>query len=367
MATKTNTQINGQKYFRITKTIGHEVIDGETKPIKKQFYGTSKTQAEKKYQEWLLDQERLNDHTVDSSKPLGSVIEYYIDNVLLPSAKYAEATKERYVGSYNRFKAKGSTLILQMPIQNVMASDWQIAYNRYDTKQSSLNSLNSMLKGFYKWAVMNRYCTDVIAPVEMPKKEKAVRSDEVIVWTDEQLAQIDQITQGNRIRLMVFIGRYAGLRISEVLGLKYSDLTGDLIKVRRQDYRGEIKAPKYNSVREIPMHPRVKEELELHRQWHEAEMKQRGYKTDYVFTTNLGTHYDDSGIRKRFRNLFKDHDLPVYPFHTFRHTFCTNLCKAGVPIQVASKLMGHKSIEVTAQFYTLVGGDEKLNAIKLLN
>ena len=58
--------------------------------------------------------------------------------------------------------------------------------------------------------------------------------------------------------------------------------------------------------------------------------------------------------------------VPEYPFHTFRHTFCTNLCRAEVPIQVASKLMGHKSVEVTAKFYTLVDKDEQKAAINLL-
>ena len=366
MATKTNSHINGKDYYRLTKTIGHELVDGKKKPIRKSFYGTSKTQAEKKYHEWLIEQDRLKEQTVSSNKPLFAVLDFYADNVLGPSAKYEESTKERYIGAYHRFKKCGSTNILSMPIQDVTSADWQVAYNKYDTKQSSLNSLNSFLKGFYKWAVMNRYCTDILAAVSIPKKDKTVRSEEITVFTDDELEKIDRITVGDRIRLMTFIGRYAGLRVSEVLGLKYSDFTEDLIRVRRQDYRGTLKAPKYNSVRDIPLHPVLKRELELHRKWHEAEMKSVGYKTDFVFTTKLGTPYDDSGIRKRFRKLFAANDMPNNPFHTFRHTFCTNLCKAGVPIQVASKLMGHKSIEVTARFYTLVNRSEQFDAIAML-
>lgn len=366
MATKTNFEVNGRKYFKITRTIGHEIVDGKTKPIKKVFYGTSKTQAEKKYQEWLIEQEQLKSQAVDSNKPLGTVIEYYIDNVFSPSRDYEESTKERYVGAYRRFQKNDGTRLLLTPIQSVTSSDIQTAYNRFDTKQSSLNSLNSFLGGFFRWGVMSRYCNDVLSPVAIPKKPKTVRSDDIEVWTDDELELIDQITVGNRIRLMTFIGRYAGLRVSEVLGLKYSDFTEDTIKVRRQDYRGDLKAPKYNSVRDIPLHPRLKEEFEIHRKWHEQEMKKVGYKTDFLFTTNLGTRYDDSGIRKRFRKLYAANDMENKKFHAFRHTFCTNLCRAGVPIQVASKLMGHKSVEVTAKFYTLVEKDEQRNAIALL-
>ena len=45
MAKKTNFESNGKEYFRITKTIGHKA-DGT--PIRKQFYGTGKKEAEEK-------------------------------------------------------------------------------------------------------------------------------------------------------------------------------------------------------------------------------------------------------------------------------------------------------------------------------
>ena len=366
MATKKNTQINGKNYYRITKTIGHQIVDGKKTPIRKAFYGESKTQAVKKYQEWLIQQEKLKEQTVDSNLPLGKVIDSYIENVLTPSAKYQESTKSRYIGAYNTFKDNAPTDILAKTIQDVTSADWQNAYNKCNIKQSTLTALNSLLQGFYKWAVLNRYCMDVLNVVSIPKKERPIRNDDVTIFTDEELELIDIITVGHRLRLMTFLGRYAGLRISEVLGLKYSDFTDDTIKVRRQNYRGEVKPPKYNSVRDIPLHPVLKEELEKHREWHLEEMKRLGYKSDYLFTTTVGTAYDDATIRKRFRKLFYENGVPEYPFHTFRHTFCTNLCRAEVPIQVASKLMGHKSVEVTAKFYTLVDKDEQKAAINLL-
>ena len=49
MATKTNTKINGRDYFRIRRT-----IDG----VQKNFYGRSKTEAERKYREYLAEAER---------------------------------------------------------------------------------------------------------------------------------------------------------------------------------------------------------------------------------------------------------------------------------------------------------------------
>ena len=50
MAKKTNFNVNGNEYFRVTKTIGHRA-DGT--PIRKQFYGTGIKEANQKADEYI--------------------------------------------------------------------------------------------------------------------------------------------------------------------------------------------------------------------------------------------------------------------------------------------------------------------------
>lgn len=50
MAKKTNCVVNGKEYYRVKKTVGHK-SDGT--PIKKQFYGSCKAEAEEKANEYL--------------------------------------------------------------------------------------------------------------------------------------------------------------------------------------------------------------------------------------------------------------------------------------------------------------------------
>jgi integrase len=52
--------------------------------------------------------------------------------------------------------------------------------------------------------------------------------------------------------------------------------------------------------------------------------------------------------------------------HAYRHTFGTNLCRQGVPIQTASKLLGHDDISTTAKYYVNVSDEEKARAIEKL-
>ena len=59
---------------------------------------------------------------------------------------------------------------------------------------------------------------------------------------------------------------------------------------------------------------------------------------------------------KTYRNAL----VPPFPLaddfvpYCLRHTYCTDLCKAGIDVRIAQKLMGHASISVTADIYTHV-------------
>ena len=156
------------------------------------------------------------------------------------------------------------------------------------------------------------------------------------------------------------------MRISEAMALKYSDIENDVINVERQYVFGEIKPPKYNSCRQIPMHPELKKAFEEHKAWHEAEMIKNGYDTDYVFTTSTGKLYDHSNLRTALKRFYAKNKIPYKHPHAYRATFCTNLCRNGAPLEVTSKLMGHKSLEVTAAYYAQVRQDSKVDAINLL-
>lgn len=61
---------------------------------------------------------------------------------------------------------------------------------------------------------------------------------------------------------------------------------------------------------------------------------------------------------------YKKIGVPDHTFHSFRHTFATNLCRAGVPLEQCSKLLGHSSPTVTAKYYVNVSLDDKFSAVE---
>ena len=56
--------------------------------------------------------------------------------------------------------------------------------------------------------------------------------------------------------------------------------------------------------------------------------------------------------------MFRNKLIPPYKvqedlrLYDLRHTYCTNLELQGVPISIASRLMGHSNIGITANMYT---------------
>ena len=186
------------------------------------------------------------------------------------------------------------------------------------------------------------------------------------MWEPDEIQTILTSSDGHRLRFMMFLMNYTGLRISECLGLKYSDIRSGFVCVDRQYYQGEIVPPKHNSCRKIPVHPELEKALQIHKERFEAEGRRNKYKTDFVFTSDSGKLLEYGNTRRSLNRYYADINVPQKSPHTYRATFCTELCRAGVPLEVASKLMGHKSIEVTAKHYALVKQDVQIAAINRL-
>ena len=360
MATKTNTNINGKEYYRIRRT-----IDGEMK----NFYGTSKGDAERKYKEYLeeLAEKKHTRATEFDSATFSFRAEEYIQNYLKVSQKYAKGTVERYIGEYRRHIE--NTWLSDMKVKDIRPADVQRFYNELDISQHGIKEINKFMSGFVKWLQLNGYADDFLSPVTIPKKEDTSRHDEIIVWEDDEIRKILQAMEEkpHRQYFLVYLLLYSGLRISEALGLKYSDIYDGIIHVDRQYYLGELKEPKWGSRREVPMHHELQWAFEIHRERHMEEMRRNKYKTEFIFTTSNGQLYHQASVRKALMRFYKKYDISYKSIHTYRATFCTQMCRCGVPLEVTSKLMGHKSLEVTAAHYALVKTDSLQDAVSMLS
>ena len=149
------------------------------------------------------------------------------------------------------------------------------------------------------------------------------------------------------------LGLRAGLRRSEVLGLRHEDvdLEGRYLHIRRRYSDGQIDDPKtQRSRRTVPLSGELAEVLLEYR----ARNEKRG-KSPWVFPSirlKQGIQ-DDRRYGDRFIRMIRKAKITGHPkpFHDLRHTFATDLLLAGVPILKVSRWLGHASIQITCDTY----------------
>ena len=185
------------------------------------------------------------------------------------------------------------------------------------------------------------------------------------------VALIDAAEGDRRFGQLVSLALTTGLRSGELLGLRWSDVdlersvlhvTGELQRVRceapgeapRREFQRLDYAKTATSRRTLPLSREAQESLrrQLANQrearllagplWHE---------TGLVFTSPIGTPFDQSNTRHALRRALAAAGLPLMRFHDLRHTFASLSLRAGVQLWAVSKMLGHSSIALTANTY----------------
>lgn len=382
MANKTNYTINGQKYYRITKTIGRKLNEnGVEIPVRKQFLGKNKKEAQEKYEEYMANQA----HGLVSSKHyFGITADDWIYNFFIHDGRVKDSTKQLYILHWNNYLKK--TDLYHMPLNEISAATIQNVYNELDAPLSAIKSINKLMKKFYRYLEHEGYARNITASLVVPKAIKSIDDEEdvIVTWTDDEINKImsgfESADSRSRIRFLIILGYHTGARISELLALRYSDITDSGIRINKQvisratfkqgeknSYTLDLDTPKSkSSYRTIPINETVREELLRHRRWHVKEMKENGYESDFIFTTKTGGLCDQRNITRACRRYYERIGVEPKGFHTYRHTFGTTLCRNGISIQTASALLGHEDISVTAKYYVDIGLDQKQEAVDSL-
>lgn len=214
--------------------------------------------------------------------------------------------------------------------------------------------------------------------IEPKGKEEGHRS-----LTDKETAQFLKTCKTHYAGTFFRIIFYCGLRPEEICALEPSDidLKNGYVHVRKAVERGtrNVSEPKTEAgKRDVPIPDMLMDPLRV--LVDECIAQQRRY----LFSTKDGRPFDtDDSCRwwrflrnaidreagaQIYRNKIVKHAFdPSLSAYDLRHTYCTNLQRAGVPINVAKYLMGHSSIEVTARIYTHQTADVTEDARAMMN
>ncbi len=200
----------------------------------------------------------------------------------------------------------------------------------------------SGLKSFFNYLIFEDYRPD--NPMDLIETPKIGRKLPDTLSTNEINQLIGAIDlsepQGERNRAIIETLYGCGLRVSELIGLKISDLffEEDFIKV----------TGKGDKQRFVPISPVNKKYIDLYRYHVRLHQKiQKGHE-DILFLNRNGKKLSRAMIFTIIRKLSEAVGLKknISP-HTFRHSFATHLLQNGADLRAIQQMLGHESITTT--------------------
>jgi integrase len=175
--------------------------------------------------------------------------------------------------------------------------------------------------------------------------------------------------KGDPLEAFWWLALTYGLRIGELMALRWSDIDPDEMTVHKS------KTPA--GVRTLPLIPEAMRVLQQHRR--SAGVVSIG---GYVFCRLGGLPLYHQLVHNRWNDLLRRAEIThvcrncgseercsssVRRFHVSRHTAATMLLEAGVELEVVSRILGHSNIGVTSSIYAKVRSDLMRKGLAKLN
>ena len=209
----------------------------------------------------------------------------------------------------------------------------------------------SGMRAFYRYLIYaNVLETDPTELLDAPKIGMHLPD----VLTVEEIKSIMEVIdlsspEGHRNRAMAEVMYGCGLRVSELVTLRLSNLFFDdgFVKV----------VGKGNKERLIPIGGTAMKMVNLYVNGKRKELKIKKGEEDYVFLNRRGAHLTREMVFMLVKKWVKDAgiDKTVSP-HTFRHSFATHLIEGGADLRAVQEMLGHESI-TTTEIYTHLDQD----------
>lgn len=207
------------------------------------------------------------------------------------------------------------------------------------TVNRNLTTLKTMFKKAEEWGKIDKNPTKGVKLLREP-------SGRIRFLEREEIAKLLSVCS-KKLRPIVIVALYTGMRRSEILGLKWRDCDFVRNNIRLAD-------SKNGEGREIPMNEQVKTALMRVAKHPESQ---------YIFCDKDGNRIGN--VRKTFFTALRKSGIKDFHFHDLRHTFASQLVMASVDINTVRELMGHRDLRMTLR-YSHLSPSYKKRAVDIL-
>lgn len=243
--------------------------------------------------------------------------------------KYSEQTIKSYAYHLEVFlqfkKERHYTYLSSQDVKDYLA---ELATT--DKSESFVNQAINSIRCLFTY-ILNRKLKAHL--VIRPKKAKT----NPILLSDQEIESLFKVCANKKHLAIICLMYGAGLRVSEVVGLKIKDIDSKCMLIY-------IRSGKGKKDRSVMLDGKV---LEVLRDYYKAYNP-----TEYLFNGQTDNDYSVSSIQKLVKRYAQLAGITkrVYP-HVFRHGFITGVLENGGDIHDAQLMAGHESPTTTANVY----------------
>lgn len=354
--------------------------NAEGKSRFKTFTSKKRTVVAKKLADYIANKkEREPEYACNQTvqKWLGNWFESYVDKNVKLSTKvsYETIIKKHLVPYIGHIKLKELKKVdIEDMYEELLASGRVDGRGGLSVKtiQNVALVLHRALDEAMKREYIIRNPAD-IANVPTLRSEHAAKKEIEVLTQQEQKALMD-VCGDDVYGVGIKITLFTGVRLGELLGLKWSDLdyNAKTIRISRQvnrlkDYSPDAKAKTRLGIQEdtktkssnrtISLPDALLELLKRHQERQSMGKQKWGesyYDFDMIFAREDGYYIDPATFRNHYLKKLKEAGLQHCSFHALRHTFATRALEVGVAIKVVSQILGHASVQITMDTYSHV-------------
>ncbi len=232
-----------------------------------------------------------------------------------------------------------------------------------DAMKAAPDTVNSRLR------LMRQVLADICAPLgianpaeRVPSVRRPLNDARAVYYLDAGEARA--VLKHVRVKApqwypLVATLAMTGLRFGEATALRWSDLDGSLIRVRRAQWKGVVDHPKSKvGARDIPLLPELEAILRDHRR-EQIKRQQEGMETGYVFLSTRGTLHDNSVLSKPVKAALKACGITGrFPTAHGWRKFYNDALRRVADETVRQALVGHADAETGRKHYSRASEDE---------
>lgn len=276
---------------------------------------------------------------------------------------FRSKTLQIYKSSFENLKS----FLTDKPIQLVTVKDIE---NYKSSRLQKINStsfnieLRTLKAGFNKAMKLGYINSNPVNSV----KQIPITEKKILCFADDQIRTLLKNTQSELLKRFILVSLFTGMRINEIVNTQWKDIDFEngVISVSNKD---SFKT-KSGKNRMIPINEGLKTLLD---KMFESELMTgniAGYNflDKYIFHKHSNVKYASDYISKKFKELLRRLNFDEkFHFHCLRHTFITNLIKAGSNINYVKELAGHSDIKTTMNYIHIQTKDlfETINKLKI--